>query len=96
MEDVSKSITRIQPASQMFVLRGSPMEILPRFFEVCKITHLTFEKDDDEYAMQRDSEICALAESFGVKVIQQPGHTLWEIRAKCLLPTLNMRKLQVL
>ena len=54
------------------------MEILPRFFEVCKITHLTFEKDDDEYAMQRDSEICALAESFGVKVIQQPGHTLWE------------------
>ena len=78
MEETSKSLTELQPASQLFVLRGSPMEILPRFFAACKITHLTFEKDDDEYTVKRDAEVAALAEQAGVQVIQKHGHTLYE------------------
>lgn len=78
MQDVSDSITRIQPESQMFVIRGSPLEILPLFFKACKITHLAYEKDDDEYTMARDEAVNKLAEAAGVEVLALHGHTLWE------------------
>ena len=78
MQDVSDSITNVQPESQMFVIRGSPLEILPLFFKACKITHLAYEKDDDEYTMARDEAVNKLAEAAGVEVIALHGHTLWE------------------
>lgn len=78
MQDVSDSITKIQPESQMFVIRGSPLEILPLFFKACKITHLAYEKDDDEYTMARDEAVNKLAAAAGVEVIAMHGHTLWE------------------
>lgn len=78
MQNVSDSITKLQPESQMFVIRGSPLEILPLFFKACKITHLAYEKDDDEYTMARDEAINRLAEAAGVQVLAMHGHTLWE------------------
>lgn len=78
MQDVSNSITKIQPESQMFVIRGSPLEILPLFFKACNITHLAYEKDDDEYTMARDEAVNKLAEAAGVEVLALHGHTLWE------------------
>lgn len=78
MNDVSETITRLQPASQLFVLRGSPMEVLTLFFAACNITHLTFEKDDDAYSVARDAEVMRIAEEAGVHVLAVHGHTLWE------------------
>lgn len=78
MQDVSTSITKLQPESQLYVIRGSPLEILPLFFKACKITHLAYEKDDDEYTMARDEAVNKLAEAAGVEVIAMHGHTLWE------------------
>lgn len=78
MQDVSDSITKIQPESQMFVIRGSPLERLPLFFKACKITHLAYEKDDDEYTMARDDAVNKIAEAAGVQVLALHGHTLWE------------------
>lgn len=62
----------------MFVIRGSPLEILPLFFKACNITHIAYEKDDDEYTMARDDAINKLAEAAGVEVLALHGHTLWE------------------
>lgn len=78
MSDVSKSITALQPKSQLYVIRGSPMEILPLFFKACKITHLFFEKDDDEYTRVRDNEVERMATEAGVKVVRKHGHTMYE------------------
>jgi cryptochrome len=78
MEDVSKSIAELQPLSQLYVLRGSPMEVLPKFFKACQITHLSFEKDDDEYTIRRDAEITELAKQAGVEVFAVHGHTMFE------------------
>lgn len=77
MSDVSRSITNLQPESQLFVLRGSPMDILPRFFEACKITHISFETDDDEYTISRDAQVKEIAVKYGVEVIARLGHTLY-------------------
>lgn len=78
MQDVSDSISKLQPESQLFVLRGSPFDVLPIFFKACKITHLAYEKDDDEYAVTRDAAINELAKKAGVEIIALHGHTLWE------------------
>ena len=78
MNDVSKSITDLQPDSQLYVLRGSPFEVLKLFFSACGITHLTFEKDDDAYSVQRDAKVMEIATEAGVQVLAVHGHTLWD------------------
>lgn len=78
MQEVSDSLTRLNPKSQLFVLRGAPVDVLTHFFKACNITHLFFEKDNDEYVAQRDADVKALCEKMGVHVESIHGHTLWD------------------
>ncbi|KAI0901918.1 Cryptochrome/photolyase FAD-binding domain-containing protein [Annulohypoxylon nitens] len=76
--DLSKSISKINKKSKLFVLREAPQTLFPKLFKAWKVTHLVFEKDTDPYARERDKAVIALAEKAGVHVISQYGRTLWD------------------
>lgn len=79
MNDVSRSITKLNADSKLFVLRESAVTLLPKLFKAWKITHLVFEKDTDAYAKERDKQVIESAEKAGVKVIVGPqSRTLWD------------------
>jgi cryptochrome len=79
MQDVSDSITAINPASQLLVVRGDPVELLPELFTRWNISHLVFEKDPSGYARRRDEQVLELAKKSKVNVIQKNGHYLWDV-----------------
>ena len=58
MQDVSTSITKINPKSQLFVVRGPPTTILPALFKEWGITHLVFELDHDPYTKGHLAAAC--------------------------------------
>ncbi|KAI0050888.1 DNA photolyase [Auriscalpium vulgare] len=76
--DLSASLTRLNPAQRLLVLREAPGTLLPKLFKEWAITHLVFEKDTDSYAAQRDAEIVKLAQEADVQVITRTGRTLWD------------------
>ncbi|KAK0129786.1 hypothetical protein ONS96_000338 [Cadophora gregata f. sp. sojae] len=76
--DLSKSITRINKKSRLFLLREAPQTLFPKLFKAWKITHLVFEKDTDAYARDRDTAIMDAAKEAGVEVIVRSGRTLWD------------------
>jgi cryptochrome len=76
--DLSKSITKLNKKSKLFIMREAPQTLFPKLFKAWKITHLVFEKDTDAYARDRDSEVIKAAKAAGVKVIIKSGRTLWD------------------
>lgn len=76
--DVSKSLTKLNKKSQLFVLREAPQTLLPKLWKSWNVSHLVFEKDVDGYAKERDEEIMKLAKDAGVEVLSIPGRTLWD------------------
>ncbi|KAK3706087.1 hypothetical protein LTR37_012914 [Vermiconidia calcicola] len=98
MNDVSKSITKLNHKSKMFVLRERAVSLLPKLFNAWRITHLVFEKDTDAYGRERDNEVMALAKKAGVEVITKSGRTLWDsddvVKAHGGKPTMSISQLQ--
>lgn len=96
--DLSASITKLNPESKLFVLREAPQTLLPRLFKAWRVTHLVFEKDTDAYARARDAAVVASAEKAGVEVITRSGRTLWDsdalVRAHGGKPTMSITQLQ--
>lgn len=43
MNDLSQSLTKLNNASKLLVVRGSPYTVLPQLFKDWKITHLVYE-----------------------------------------------------
>lgn len=76
--DLSKSIQKLNPMSQLIVLREAPQTLLPKLFAEWNITHLVFEKDTDAYARERDHEVMQMATKAGVEVVTKPGRTLYD------------------
>ncbi|KAG5966427.1 hypothetical protein E4U57_002491 [Claviceps arundinis] len=76
--DLSESITKVNPKSKLFVLREGPQTLLPKLFKAWKVTHLVFEKDTDSYARERDEAIAKAAKEAGVEVVVRSGRTLWD------------------
>ncbi|KAG6059246.1 hypothetical protein E4U17_006620 [Claviceps sp. LM77 group G4] len=76
--DLSESITKLNPKSKLFVLREGPQTLLPKLFKAWKVTHLVFEKDTDSYARERDEAISKAAKEAGVEVVVRSGRTLWD------------------
>ncbi|KAG6065764.1 hypothetical protein E4U32_006946 [Claviceps aff. humidiphila group G2b] len=76
--DLSESITKLNPKSKLFVLREGPQTLLPKLFKAWKVTHLVFEKDTDSYARERDEAIAKAAKEAGVEVVVRSGRTLWD------------------
>ncbi|TVY83616.1 Cryptochrome-1 [Lachnellula suecica] len=76
--DLSKSITKLNPNSKLFLMREAPQTLFPKLFKAWKITHLVFEKDTDAYARDRDAVVMEAAKEAGVEVIVRSGRTLWD------------------
>lgn len=76
--DLSKSITKLNPKSKLFVLREAPQTLFPKILKAWKVTHLVFEKDTDAYARQRDAVVAKAARDAGVDVVIRAGRTLWD------------------
>ncbi|KAF2139579.1 uncharacterized protein K452DRAFT_360356 [Aplosporella prunicola CBS 121167] len=77
-KDLSASITKLNPKSQLFVLREAPQTLFPKLFRSWRVTHLVFEKDTDAYARERDEMILKFAQEAGVEVIVKTGRTLYD------------------
>ncbi|CAM1505497.1 Fc.00g111340.m01.CDS01 [Cosmosporella sp. VM-42] len=96
--DLSKSITKLNPKSKLFVLREAPQTLFPKLFKAWKVTHLVFEKDTDAYARERDEVVAKAAEEAGVRVIIRSGRTLWDsdlvIDKNGGKPTMSITQLQ--
>lgn len=96
--DLSKSITKINKKSQLFVVREAPQTVFPKLFKAWKITHLVFEKDTDAYARERDAKVMALAKEAGVEVIVKVGHTLYDpdelVKENHDKPTMSITQVQ--
>lgn len=76
--DLSKSITKLNPKSKLFLVREAPQTLFPKLFKAWKVTHLVFEKDTDAYARDRDAAVMEAAKAAGVEVIVEHGRTLWD------------------
>ncbi|ESZ98028.1 cryptochrome DASH [Sclerotinia borealis F-4128] len=76
--DLSRSITKINPQSKLFLLREAPQTLFPKLFKAWRVTHLVFEKDTDAYARTRDESVMKAAKEAGVEVIIRTGRTLWD------------------
>jgi len=98
MQDVSESITKLNPKSKLFVLREAPQTVLPKLFKAWRVTHLVFEKDTDGYAKERDEEVMRLAKECGVQVVTRYGRTLWDpdrvVDQNGKKPTMTIMQLQ--
>lgn len=78
MQDLSANITKLNPKSQLHVVREGPQTVMIKLLKSWKITHLVFEKDTDAYARERDKKVRTLAEEAGVEVISPYGRTLYD------------------
>ncbi|EOA90063.1 hypothetical protein ACJQWK_07715 [Exserohilum turcicum] len=76
--DLSKSITKLNPKSKLFLIREAPQTLFPKLFRAWKVTHLVFEKDTDAYARERDQKVMDIAKQAGVHVIVKTGRTLYD------------------
>ncbi|KAG9253301.1 FAD binding domain of DNA photolyase-domain-containing protein [Emericellopsis atlantica] len=96
--DLSKSITKLNPKSKLFVLREGPQTLFKKLFKAWKVTHLVFEKDTDVYGRERDAVVVKAAEEAGVKVVVRSGRTLWDsdevVKKNNGKPTMSIAQLQ--
>lgn len=70
-----------QRHSGLAVLRGEATEVFKVVFPAWGITDLFFEQAEAPYALQRDSDVRAIAGHFGVRVVPVTGQLLFDPRA---------------
>lgn len=96
--DLSKSITKLNPQSQLFLIREAPQTLFPKLFKEWKITHLVFEKDTDAYGRERDEKVKELAKKAGVEVVTRYGRTLYDpdelVKHNKNKPTMSISQVQ--
>lgn len=96
--DLSKSITKLNPKSKLFLIREAPQTLFPKLFKEWKITHLVYEKDTDAYGRDRDNKINEIAKEAGVKVVTQYGRTLYDpdelVKKNKNKPTMSISQVQ--
>lgn len=62
---------------RLYVLRGSPSEVLPAAVKRWKIKLLTFELDTEAYAKKRDEEIELLLKDLNVEIFKSLTNNLY-------------------
>ena len=67
--------------SRLVLLRGPPVETIARACKEWGITRLCWEADTEPYAVKRDRDVRAAAESAGIAVESPVGHTLYDSAA---------------
>merc|ERR1711953_865932 len=63
--------------SRLFVIRGSPKDVLSDLFTEWNVKRLTFELDTEPYSVERDKDIQALAKKMNVEIVSTMSHTLY-------------------
>ncbi|KAH7082322.1 FAD binding domain of DNA photolyase-domain-containing protein [Paraphoma chrysanthemicola] len=96
--DLSKSITKLNPKSKLLLIREAPQTLFPKLLKAWKITHLVFEKDTDAYARARDEKVIDIAKGAGVEVIIKVGRTLYDpdelVKENHGKPTMSISQVQ--
>jgi deoxyribodipyrimidine photolyase len=96
--DLSNSITKLNPKSKLLLIREAPQTLFPKLFKAWKITHLVFEKDTDAYARERDEKVMMLAKEAGVQVVVRTGRTLYDphelVKQNHGKPTMSITQIQ--
>ena len=96
--DLSSSLTKLNSAQKLLVVREAPQTLLPKLLKEWKITHLVFEKDTDAYAKARDEEVVRAAREIGVEVVVKSGRTLYDsdelVKANGGRPTMSITQVQ--
>ncbi|KAF2875621.1 FAD binding domain of DNA photolyase-domain-containing protein [Massariosphaeria phaeospora] len=96
--DLSQSITKLNPHSKLFVVREAPQTLFPKLFKAWRITHLVFEKDTDAYARDRDTKIIEIAKEAGIEVVIKTGRTLYDpdelVKQNKGKPTMSISQVQ--
>lgn len=96
--DLSSSIKKLNPKSQLFVIREAPQTLLPKLLKSWNASHLVFEKDTDAYGRERDVEIMKVVKKLGVTVITKTGRTLYDadelVKANGGHPTMTISQVQ--
>ncbi|KAF2713035.1 cryptochrome-2 [Pleomassaria siparia CBS 279.74] len=96
--DLSTSITKLNPKSKLLLIREAPQTLFPKLFKAWHITHLVFEKDTDAYARERDDTVMQLARKAGVEVVVRMGRTLYDpdelIKQNKNKPTMTINQVQ--
>lgn len=96
--DLSASITKLNPKSKLFLLREAPQTLFPKLFKEWNITHLVFEKDTDAYGRDRDNKVKEIATKAGVEVVTRYGRTLYDsdelVRQNKNKPTMTISQVQ--
>ncbi|KAF9459758.1 FAD binding domain of DNA photolyase-domain-containing protein [Collybia nuda] len=80
MQDLSASLTALNPNTKLLVVRGAPQTVLPRLFQEWRISHIVYEIDRAGYGARRDLQVSALASQAGIKVISVVGNTLYDLK----------------
>ncbi|XP_069132654.1 cryptochrome-1-like [Argopecten irradians] len=78
LQDLDANLRKIN--SRLFVIKGTPEEVLPDLFKKWNITTLTYEVDTEPYAKQRDAAVDDIAKECGVEVIKCVSHTLYDTK----------------
>ncbi|XP_048589639.1 uncharacterized protein LOC5512527 isoform X2 [Nematostella vectensis] len=65
--------------SRLLVVRGQPVQEMPKLLDQWNIKRLTLEYDSEPPAKQRDAVVTHLAKNLGVEVIQRVSHTLYDV-----------------
>ncbi|CAG7829298.1 unnamed protein product [Allacma fusca] len=78
LDDLDCSLRKLNN-SRLFVIRGQPADVLPKYFKEWGITCLTFEEDPEPFGRVRDQNIIAQCEELGIEVIVHPSHTLYKL-----------------
>ncbi|KAK5018682.1 FAD binding domain of DNA photolyase-domain-containing protein [Cryomyces antarcticus] len=96
--DLSASLTKLNPKQKLLLLREAPQTLFPKLFKAWRISHLVFEKDTDAYAKDRDETVTRLAREAGVEIVVRMGRTLYdpdELVKKCKgKPTMSVTMVQ--
>lgn len=73
--DLDKSLREL--GSRLFVLRGTPDEMMDKYFKKWDVKKITWEIDTEPYAKSRDVKIQKMAEERGIIVETFTSHTLY-------------------
>ena len=65
--------------SRLFVVKGSPLRVLPTLFEKWNVSRLTFNTDCDIYSKEREEVVLSLASIANVEVVTSISHTLFDV-----------------
>ncbi|CAG0898004.1 unnamed protein product [Darwinula stevensoni] len=77
LEDLDQSLRKLN--SRLFVIRGQPADVLPKYLKEWGTTCLTMEEDPEPFGRVRDHNINVLCREMGIQVKSKVSHTLYKL-----------------